>query len=128
MATRPFAPRATARTITTVEATTHFDTVVDALSAGEGDVILERDGTPQVAVISIEAYRDMLALRGQEHQREERRAKALRWLREFQESYDGRRDDLSEDEIKGIADRVMRDSIDSMTEKGTIRYKLDDER
>jgi prevent-host-death family protein len=128
MATRPFAPRAAARTITLAEAATQFDTVVDAVSAGEGDVILERDGTPKVAVISIEEYRDMVALREQEQQRAERRAKALRWLREFQESYDGRNDDLSEEEIEAIADSVVRDSLDSMAEKGAIRYTLDDDR
>ncbi|MGN6032833.1 MAG: type II toxin-antitoxin system prevent-host-death family antitoxin [Thermomicrobiales bacterium] len=109
MATRPFAPRAAARTITLAEAATQFDTVVDAVSAGEGDVILERDGTPKVAVISIEEYRDMVALREQEQQREARRAKALRWLREFQESYDGRNDDLSEEDSMDLAVRATRE-------------------
>jgi len=121
MATRPIPSSTTApRTITTAEAVARLETVIDSVAAGEGDVILERDGTPKAVVVSMEDYRTTLALREQE-----RKAAAARWLREFQASYDGRNDDLTEDEIERIADEVVRDAVASMAEKGVIRFRSD---
>ena len=96
--------RLTTRTITTSDATAHLETVVDRVATGEDEVILERDGTPKAVVISFEEYRHLLAVR-----EEERKAEAVRWLREFQATYDGRNDDLTEDELMELAVRATKE-------------------
>ncbi|MGB3328727.1 MAG: hypothetical protein WBA46_07220 [Thermomicrobiales bacterium] len=118
MATRPLpSTTPTTRTVREASPSATWADVSKAVATGQDEVIVEAEGLPTVAVISLEEYAALRAAREQE-----RKDAALRWLREFQESYDGRNDDLSEDEIAAIADEVARDAIDSMERKGIIRF------
>ena len=125
MATRPFppVPVPTIRTIREETPTKTWATVSEAVASGRDEVILESEGLPAVAVISLTEYARWRKARDQE-----RRDAALHWLREFQDSYDGRNDDLPEDEVDAIATAITQEAIDRMAEKGIVRFDDDHDR
>lgn len=105
MATRPLPP--STRTITTREANAHFDTVIEAVASGVDEIILERNGAPQAAVISMEEYRHLLAVR--EEEQKKRRVEAQRQLRALMAEQAERNADLTEDEADDLAQRFSRE-------------------
>lgn len=101
MATRPLLP--SARTISLTDSQTSLESIASAVATGE-EVILERDGTPTAAIISMDEYRDLLATR-----EAARRAEALRRLDAVAAESRVRNADLSEADIDTIAQDVSRE-------------------
>lgn len=108
--------------VTTMPADEIGERLGEVLSlASEGqDVILERDGRPKAVVISAEAYEDVLRLRD-----EERRRLAGEQLFRLREQVRARNRDLSEAQAEEIADRAVRDAIDSLAERGALVFERD---
>lgn len=90
-------------TISTTDTRTSLDSILSAVATGE-DVILERDGTPTAAIISMDEYRDLLATR-----EAARRAEALRLLDAVAEESRVRNSDLSEADTGAIAQEVSQE-------------------
>lgn len=99
------------RTISSNEAKQRWGAMMKAASEGE-DVIVESHGKPKAVVISPEAFEELREAR-ERHRREE----AMRLLREIEASYDGRNDDLTEDEIEEIAVRAGREINRAVAER-----------
>ena len=116
MATRPIPPSPITRTVRENEPTSTWATVSESVASGRDEIVMESAGLPAVAVISLEEYRHLLEIR-----KEEKRVAALRWLKEFQQSYDGRNDDLSEDELMGLAVRATREIRTELAEATSRR-------
>ena len=117
MATRPLpSTTPTTRTVREETPSATWADVSKAVATGQDEVIIEAEGLPAVAVISLEEYAALRAAREQE-----RKDAALQWLREFQESYDGRNDDLSEDEIMELAVRATKEARAELWEEDRQR-------
>jgi hypothetical protein len=92
--------------------------------ASEGqDVILERDGQVQAVVMSPEAYAEVQRLRDAEQRR-----LAGEQLFRLREDVRARNSDLSESEAEEIADRAVRDAVDSLADRGEIAFARDQRR
>lgn len=68
------------KTISTTEASADLDTVVTWVEEHQGEVFLERDGTPRAALISMVEYEELAALRAKA--RQERIAALVAWAEE----------------------------------------------
>ncbi|MGC4190003.1 MAG: type II toxin-antitoxin system Phd/YefM family antitoxin [Thermomicrobiales bacterium] len=97
------APPSTARTISTSNPKTSLNAIVNDVVTGE-DIILERDGTPTAAVISMDDYRALQAMR-----EKNRRAEALKRFEELVQQISAQKDDLTEDEAMDLAVRATRE-------------------
>lgn len=75
-------------------------------------VIVESHGKPRAAVISFERIENMREL-----EKKEQRENALRTLREIEARYDGRNDDLSDEEIGKLAVRAGREINRAVAER-----------
>lgn len=107
------------RTVSANEAKQHWGEMIKAASQGE-DVVVESHGKPKAVVISTEDYQEYLALK-----EKQRREDALQWLREFEASYDGRNDDLTEAQIEELADRAAHEIFDELAAEGKLRFERD---
>ncbi|CAN0397669.1 unnamed protein product, partial [Phaeothamnion confervicola] len=111
----------TPRTITTAEAVARLETVIDSVAAGEGDVILERDGTPQAVVISFEEYRHLLAVR--EEERKARKADALKRFQALMAQQAEVNADLTEEEAMELAVRATKETRAELWEEAQQRVR-----
>lgn len=113
----PNAPRT--RTVSSNEAKQKWGAMIKAASEGEA-VIVESHGKPKAVVISPEAFAEL----GQARERQ-RREEALEWLREFEASYDGRNDDLTEEQIEELANRAAHEIFDELAAEGKLTFERD---
>ena len=90
------------RTVSANEAKQRWGAMMKAVTEGE-DVIVESHGKPKAVVISPEAFEELRRARARQ-----RREEASQLLREIEATYDGRNDDLSDEEIEKIAVRAGR--------------------
>lgn len=81
-------------------------------------VVIESEGTPRVAMVSIA---ELDALR-----QAARRESGLQTIREIQARYDGRNDDLTDDEIMELAVRAGDEYFDDLTRGGKISFEPDE--
>ncbi len=81
-------------------------------------VMIESEGTPRVAMISV-AELDALRLAA-------RREAGLQTIREIQDRYDGRNDDLTDDEIMEMAVRAGQEYFDDLAGTGKISFEHDE--
>ena len=107
------------RTISSNEAKQRWGAMMKAVSEGE-DVIVESHGKPKAVVISPDGYAEYRALR-----EKQRREDALRWLQEYEASYDGRNDDLTEEQIEELANRAAHEIFDELAAEGKLVFERD---
>ncbi len=110
-----------ATTIPTDEIAERIGELLSRASHGE-DVILERDGQTQAVIMSAAAYEDVRRLRDRDA---ERRRLAGEELFRLRERISARNMDLSEEQADEIADRAIRDAIDSLVERGDLVFERD---
>jgi prevent-host-death family protein len=92
------------RTMSSNEAKQNWGQVMAIADEPGTVIVVESHGKPRVAVIPIEDLETFRRL-----QQAARREEALRTLREIEAAYDGRNDDLTEDEITDLAVRAGRE-------------------
>jgi prevent-host-death family protein len=137
-----------AKMISTTEASADLETVLTWVEQNRGEVILEQDGTPRAALISIAEYEELAARR--EQARQERIAALLAWaeearrtmppsrsapeltaeerqellaqLQRLREQVSARNQDMTEEEIEAFADQVTREAIQSLIDRGELRF------
>lgn len=103
-------------TVTATEAKNRFGHVLSRVTQSGEAVIVERQGRPNAAIISIEEYRELRAF-----QERQRRQDALKRLEELRMQIAPAFADLSESEIERIADEIRHDVHQSLIEKGFVR-------
>ena len=111
------------KTMSSNEAKQNWGSVIKAASGADDAVIVESHGKPKAAVISIERFEKLREL-----EQQEKRAKGLALLRRIEESYDGRNDDLSDDQIEELANRFSRDFVDDLVAEGKITFETPEKR
>ncbi len=107
------------RTVSSNEAKQHWGAMMKAASEGEA-VIVESHGTPKAVVISPEAFEEL-----REARERARREEAIAWLREYEASYDGRNDDLTDEEIEELANRAAHEIFDELAAEGKLVFERD---
>lgn len=90
------------------------------LTSDGDDVLVERGGQIQAVIMSAAAYEDVQRLRDAE-----RRRLAGEELFRLRERVRARNTDLSDEQAEEIADRVIRDAIDSLAERGVLVFERD---
>jgi len=84
------------------DARDHLTEVIDSVSDGIDEVVIERDGAPKIAVISYEEYQDIRARR-----EKERRQQAIARLRKVAAEVSAQNRDLTGDEADKLAERYV---------------------
>lgn len=92
------------KTMSSNEAKQRWGSVMSTVKVPEDAVVVESHGKPKAAVISFERFEKLREL-----EKQAERERALRWLREFEAAYDGRNDDLTEEQIEELAVRAGRE-------------------
>jgi prevent-host-death family protein len=108
------------RTVSSNEAKQHWGAMMKAVNEGE-DVIVESHGKPKAVVISPEAFEELRQAREQQRQDQ-----AMRLLNEIEASYDGRNDDLTDEQIEELANRASHDIFDELAAEGKLRFARDE--
>lgn len=92
------------KTMSSNEVKQRWGSVMSTVDVPDDAVIVESHGKPKAAVISFERFEKLREL-----EKKEQRERALRTLREIEARYDGRNDDLSDEEIEELAVRAGRE-------------------
>jgi|SRR5579884_3592946 len=104
--------------ISATEAKNRFGAVLDRVAEGGDEIIVERQGKPQAAIISIADFEDFQHLREQR-----RRQEAVETIRRVRAQVRARNLDLTDEEAEAIADSVTRDAVNALIAKGAIRFE-----
>lgn len=88
-----------------------------AVEHGDG-VVIESRGQPMAVIVSFGEYEELMALRERE-----RRRQALAQLEELTSRVQARNADLNDEEAEALADEIVRETIERMVEKETVRFK-----
>ena len=101
------------RTVTATEAKNRLGALMNEVIESNEPVIIELRGRPKIALITRERLEAIEKLEW-----EQRHARALAALDEIERSYDGRNDDLTEEEAMELAVEVTREVRREMRESG----------
>ncbi|MBA3275782.1 MAG: type II toxin-antitoxin system prevent-host-death family antitoxin [Chloroflexia bacterium] len=108
------------KTMSSNEVKQRWGSVMSTAKETDNAVIVESHGTPLVAVISFGRFEKL-----REFEKREQRERALKTLREIEARYDGRNDDLTEEEIEELADRFSREFVDELVAEGKVVFEHD---
>ncbi len=92
------------KTMSSNEVKQRWGSVMRTVDVPDDAIIVESHGKPRAAVISFERFQKL-----REFEKREQRERALRTLKEIEVRYDGRNDDLTEEEIEELAVRAGRE-------------------
>ena len=102
-----------ARTVTATEAKNRLGALMNQVIESNEPVIIELRGRPRIAMITTDRLNEIERVEW-----EQRHARALAALDEIERSYDGRNDDLTEEEAMELAVEVTREVRREMRESG----------
>lgn len=108
------------KTMSSNEAKQRWGAVMSTVDEPNDAVIVESHGKPRAAVISFERFEKLREL-----EKKEQRERAMRTLREIEARYDGRNDDLTDEEIEALADRFSREFVDELVAEGKVVFEHD---
>ena len=108
------------KTMSSNEAKQHWGDVMRTVASPDDAVIVESHGKPKAAVISIERFEKLREL-----EQQAARDAAMAWLREFEASYDGRNDDLTEEQVEELANRFADEFVEDLVAEGKVRFEGD---
>lgn len=111
----------TIRTMSSNEAKQNWGQVMAVANEPDTTIIIESHGKPRVAVIS---YDELTAYRA--FRTEQLRQEGLRVLREIEAAYDGRNDDLTDEQINDLAARSGREYWQEFAASEVIAFERDD--
>jgi len=106
------------KTMSSNEVKQRWGSVMSTVAEPNDAVIVESHGKPRAAVISFERFEKLREL-----EQKEKRERALRTLREIQTQYDGRNDDLTDEEIAELAVRAGREINRAVADRHRARFK-----
>lgn len=105
------------RTISATEAKVKFGTMARRVRDDGEPLVVESHGQPVVAIVPVEHVERLRVLEEQE-----KRRVALENIRTLQREISARNRDLTPAEADDIAGEMVRSAIDSLFEKGIVRY------
>jgi prevent-host-death family protein len=108
------------KTLSSNEAKQRWGAVMDTVSRGENEIIVESHGKPKVAVISYEEFETFQELR-----KKQRREEALRELQSIGKLIGDRNKDLTEEQVAELADRFSHEFILDLAREGKIHFEQD---
>lgn len=108
------------KTVSAHDAKNHFSSLLDAVTEGSEEVIVERHGRPRAVLISYDAYQQVQAAREQQ-----RRAALAEELRALQERISARNQDLTEEESIALAIEVSDEIIEDLMARDRAHAKRD---
>ena len=106
------------KTVSATEAKVHLGTLLEWTTTRD-EVIIESRGRPRAVLISVAQYEELQRL-----QEDARRREALARLDALADSLQAKSSDLSEDDAVRLADRGVRDAIEAMAARGTLRFQM----
>jgi prevent-host-death family protein len=106
------------RTVSASEAKNRLGALMGWVREHRDAVIVENHGQPRVVILPVEEYADYEALKEQR-----RRQEALETMRRLQAEVSARNSDLTPEQADELADRITRDAIESLIERGVVRYE-----
>ena len=104
-------------TVTATDAKNRFGEMLSRVTKAGEAVIVERQGRPNAALISIEEYRELREL-----QERRRRQEALLQLEAARRRIAASLGHLTDDEIDQIANEIRHDVHQALIEKGHVRF------
>lgn len=105
------------RTISATKAKVNFGAVTQQVIDDGEPVVVENHGRPSVAIVPVQQLERLAELEELERRRQWlERAQALR------SRVRTKNQDLTEEQADQIADEIVRDAVDALFEKGTVRY------
>jgi prevent-host-death family protein len=104
------------KTISTSEVGPRLAELLDSVADGD-EVVLERQGEPAFVVVRAAEFEELREV----HQRWD----AYRRLEALRARVRARNLDLSDEQAEALADRAVRDAIDSLAERGAITFESD---
>lgn len=108
------------KTMSSNDVKQRWGSVMSTVGEPDDAVIVESHGKPRAAVISFERFQKLREL-----EEKERREGLLRRLDDLESKYDGRNDDLTDEEIQALADRFSHEFIDDLAAEGKLRFARD---
>jgi prevent-host-death family protein len=106
------------RTVSASEAKNRLGALMGWVREHRDAIIIENHGQPRVVILPVEEYADYEALKEQR-----RRQEALETLHRLQAQVSARNRDLTPEQADELADRITRDAIASLIERGAVRYE-----
>lgn len=106
------------KTVSAREAKNKLGSVVSWVLEHQDDVIVENRGAPTVVIIPYTEYEKV-----QELKEQERRRQAIERLRKLRDEVMARNQDLTPEEGDALADEIARDAVNSLVEKGKVRFE-----
>ncbi len=106
------------RAVSTREAKDKLSSLIGWVSENADEVIVENHGQPRAVIMSFAEYEKIRAVKEQQ-----RRHEALRTLRRLRSEVRERNQDLTEEQAEEIAERVSRDVMNGLMDKGKVRFE-----
>ena len=106
-----------AKTVSATEAKAKLSSLMKWAVKNQDSVIIQSRGKPQVAIICFNDYEELQQLKQQI-----KRQEALDRLEVLAKEVQARNQDLTTEEADRIADEISRAAIDSLVEKGEVRF------
>lgn len=111
------------KTVSATDVKNKLGTVVSWVLENQDEVIVESRGEPTVVIMPFTEYERVNDLREQD-----RRNQALARLQKARAEVRARNPDITTDEqALAIADEITRAAIDSLVEKGLVRFEQDNQ-
>jgi len=106
------------KAVSTREAKDKLSSLIGWVRENADEVIVENHGQPRAVIMSFAEYEKIRAVKEQQ-----RRHEALRTLRRLRSEVRERNQDLTEEQAEEIAERVSRDVMNGLMEKGKVRFE-----
>lgn len=107
------------KVVSATEAKNRLGALIAVVADGREDVVIENHGAPRAALISYEAYRELLDVRERQRRRE-----AMEGLQQLREQVRARNQDLDEEAAEAIAEEISQEAIARVVER--IRHRRAD--
>lgn len=105
------------KTVSATEAKAKLSELIKWAVKNQGSVIVEKRGNPEVAIIPFAAYEEIQLLKERV-----KRQEALSRLEVLASQVQSRNPDLTTQEADKLADEITRAAIDSLVDKGEVRF------
>lgn len=103
--------------VSATDAKNNLGALLAKVTGGGESIIVERQGKPRAAIISIEEFRQFRVL-----QEQERRREAIATLRRIRDEVSARNSDLTPEQIEEFASAVRHDAHQTILKRGLVRF------
>jgi|GEM_PF-645974 len=105
-------------TVTATDAKNNLGSLIGKVALHGESIIVERQGKPRAAIISMDEYRQFRLL-----QEQERRREAIATIRRIRDEVSERNKDLTPEQIEAFANSVTNDAMNNLIVKRGITFE-----